>query len=419
MTQEDESPTGNAEGSGEGKGEGKNEEESKPVVEGGYKQDTKYVSHEAGTGRQWSKGGSQATQGELTEGPKPPGQEADEGKSQVSKKAVIKHVWGERQGNLGPAVGAEAKGKYASGSAAVGIGYYKAEAASQLSYDLAKKEAELEVIKAEVKGSVVHGEAKGSFDVGSWLSGLFADSSPSALPGIAPSAGGGPMAARVTDPTAHGSPLAPGIGSPNVLIGGMPAWRTLADFHACPIVKGVVPDVGGVVTVGSPTVLINFMMACRVGDMVNEAPGGPNPIVMGCPTVMIGVPGSGTPGEAEPTSESKPGVALAGKAEGDLLTAKAEAEASLVVNKEKALAVAKAGAMAAVASGSISGGLTIPLWGSHSITLGGTAEGSVLSAGAEAGGSAGWTNEQGFVLRAGAKAALGLGVGVGFSIGIK
>jgi uncharacterized Zn-binding protein involved in type VI secretion len=98
----------------------------------------------------------------------------------------------------------------------------------------------------------------------------------------------GKPAARVTDPTTHGSPLAPGPGSPNVLIGGLPAWRTLMDFHACPIVKGLVPDVGGVVMVGSPTVLINFQMACRVMDQVVEIPGGPNPIAMGCPTVLIG-----------------------------------------------------------------------------------------------------------------------------------
>jgi uncharacterized Zn-binding protein involved in type VI secretion len=75
------------------------------------------------------------------------------------------------------------------------------------------------------------------------------------------------------------------------MIGDMPAWRTLMDFHACPIVKGVVPDVGGMVMMGSPTVLINDMMSCRVGDMVVEIPGGPNAIVMGCMTVMIGVAG--------------------------------------------------------------------------------------------------------------------------------
>ena len=97
-----------------------------------------------------------------------------------------------------------------------------------------------------------------------------------------------PAAARVGDMTSHGTPLSPGPGSPNVLIGFLPAWRTVIDFHACPIVKGVVPDVGGFVVVGSPTVLINFQMACRVNDMVVEIPGGPNPIVMGCFTVIIG-----------------------------------------------------------------------------------------------------------------------------------
>jgi uncharacterized Zn-binding protein involved in type VI secretion len=95
-------------------------------------------------------------------------------------------------------------------------------------------------------------------------------------------------AARITDMTSHGSPLVPGPGSMTVLIGGLPAWRTLIDFHACPIVKGLVPDVGGVVMVGSPTVWIDFQMACRVMDMVVEIPGGPNPIMMGCPTVIIG-----------------------------------------------------------------------------------------------------------------------------------
>jgi uncharacterized Zn-binding protein involved in type VI secretion len=95
-------------------------------------------------------------------------------------------------------------------------------------------------------------------------------------------------AARVGDLTSHGSPLFPGIGSTDVLIGWQPAWRTLIDFHACPIVKGLVPDVGGVVMLGSPTVWINFQMACRVMDIVVEIPGGPNPIAIGCPTVIIG-----------------------------------------------------------------------------------------------------------------------------------
>jgi uncharacterized Zn-binding protein involved in type VI secretion len=96
-----------------------------------------------------------------------------------------------------------------------------------------------------------------------------------------------PPAARVGDTTSHGTPLSPGPGSADVLIGGMPAWRATADFHACPLVSGVVPHVGGVVAMGSATVLINNLPAARQGDMIVEA-GPPNSIVMGCPTVMIG-----------------------------------------------------------------------------------------------------------------------------------
>jgi hypothetical protein len=55
------------------------------------------------------------------------------------------------------------------------------------------------------------------------------------------------------------------------------------------------------VMMGSPTVLINSMMACRVMDMVIEIPGGPNPIAMGAGTVFIGdvgtvMIGAGAPG---------------------------------------------------------------------------------------------------------------------------
>ncbi len=108
-----------------------------------------------------------------------------------------------------------------------------------------------------------------------------------------------PPAARVADPTTHGAPLAPGPGSTDVLIGGMPAWRALMDQHACPLVSITGADGVGMVMMGSPTVLIDYMMACRLGDIVVEVPGlvmGPmNPIIMGCPTVMIGEVGMGTP----------------------------------------------------------------------------------------------------------------------------
>ncbi|WP_048139403.1 PAAR domain-containing protein [Methanosarcina horonobensis] len=96
-----------------------------------------------------------------------------------------------------------------------------------------------------------------------------------------------PPAARVGDATSHGTPLGPGPGSPNVLIGGMPAWRGAADFHACLLSSGPAPHAGGVVVQGSPTVLINNLPAARQGDMVIEA-GPPNAIIVGCPTVLIG-----------------------------------------------------------------------------------------------------------------------------------
>lgn len=96
-----------------------------------------------------------------------------------------------------------------------------------------------------------------------------------------------PMAARVGDQTNHGTPLTPGPGSVNVLIGGMPAWRAGSDQHVCPLVTGVVPHVGGVVPKGSTTVLINNMPAARQGDQIIES-GPPNGIAIGCPTVMIG-----------------------------------------------------------------------------------------------------------------------------------
>lgn len=157
----------------------------------------------------------------------------------------------------------------------------------------------------------------------------------------------GPPAARVGDMTAHGSPLAPGPGSMNVLIGSQPAWRGItaaqaaalaeavaqgaeniakataeqtaaagtpgapaaatnlaktvadtaanltslmasfaADIHACPVVKPI-PDGIGVVINGSQTVLINSLAACRIGDIIQEA-SSVNSIAQGLPTVLIG-----------------------------------------------------------------------------------------------------------------------------------
>lgn len=96
-----------------------------------------------------------------------------------------------------------------------------------------------------------------------------------------------PPAARLGDPTSHGTPLGPGPGSSNVIIGGKPAWRAGPDFHACPQVTGVVPHVGGTVAIGSATVLINSLPAARLGDTIVES-GPPNSIAGGEMTVLIG-----------------------------------------------------------------------------------------------------------------------------------
>ena len=144
-------------------------------------------------------------------------------------------------------------------------------------------------------------------------------------------------AARLGDATAHGNPLSPGTCSPDVWIGGKPAWRGLspamvqqllkifqevlkraaevvaspvalraeplkkmkeavaemlsimasADQHACTVVKVVIPDGTGVVINGSSTVLINGLPACRMGDTILETTS-VNTIAAGEPTVLIG-----------------------------------------------------------------------------------------------------------------------------------
>ena len=98
-----------------------------------------------------------------------------------------------------------------------------------------------------------------------------------------------PPAARLSDPTAHGTPLT-GAASPSVFVGGLPAWRALGDVHTCPLAVPTtppVPHVGGVVQPGSSSVLIEGLPAARMGDTIVEATI-PNTVVGGCPTVLIG-----------------------------------------------------------------------------------------------------------------------------------
>ncbi len=160
-------------------------------------------------------------------------------------------------------------------------------------------------------------------------------------------------AARITDAVAHPLPpvLTGGPGSPNVLIGNLPAWRGIplasagailsakavsetgikaaeaatiaaagtpglpaaklaeettkataaasmsstivggaggADIHNCATPLPVPPHGPGVVIGGSSTVLINGLPASRLGDTIVEALGPPNKILAGCATVLIG-----------------------------------------------------------------------------------------------------------------------------------
>jgi hypothetical protein len=99
------------------------------------------------------------------------------------------------------------------------------------------------------------------------------------------------------------------------------------DQHACPIVSITGPDGMGMVMMGSPTVMIDFMMACRMGDIVVEIPGlamGPmNPIIMGCPTVMIGEVGIPPPPGAVGMGGVAAGLAVSGASQ-----AQASAQAS-------------------------------------------------------------------------------------------
>jgi uncharacterized Zn-binding protein involved in type VI secretion len=71
------------------------------------------------------------------------------------------------------------------------------------------------------------------------------------------------------------------------MAGNKPAAR-LGDMHTCPMVTGLVPHVGGPISgPGSPTVLIGGIPAARVGDMA-VCVGPPDVIAQGAPTVLIG-----------------------------------------------------------------------------------------------------------------------------------
>lgn len=67
----------------------------------------------------------------------------------------------------------------------------------------------------------------------------------------------------------------------------MPPAARVTDMHVCPMVTGIIPHVGGpILPPCAPTVLIGFLPAARVSDMLTCV-GPPDVIVMGSPTVLI------------------------------------------------------------------------------------------------------------------------------------
>ncbi len=66
----------------------------------------------------------------------------------------------------------------------------------------------------------------------------------------------------------------------------MPPAARVTDMHTCPLVTGVVPHVGGpILPPCAPTVLIEFLPAARMTDMLTCV-GPPDMIMMGSPTVL-------------------------------------------------------------------------------------------------------------------------------------
>jgi len=66
---------------------------------------------------------------------------------------------------------------------------------------------------------------------------------------------------------------------------GKPAAR-ITDTHVCPMVTGLVPHVGGPVSLGSPNVFTGKLPQARVGDML-VCVGPPDVIAMGSTGVFV------------------------------------------------------------------------------------------------------------------------------------
>ncbi len=66
---------------------------------------------------------------------------------------------------------------------------------------------------------------------------------------------------------------------------GQPAAR-IGDMQVCPMVTGIVPHVGGPITLGVPTVLTLSMPQATIGDM-HQCVGPPGAMALGSFTVLV------------------------------------------------------------------------------------------------------------------------------------
>ena len=292
------------------------------------------------------------------------------------------------------------------------------------SYDPDKKIAKATLLSAKAEFVAVHAQVGLKVDVGKAIGDKIKDLlfDKVEVPGPNPPSPPAPMAARVGDLTAHLAPLAPGPGSPNVLIGGMPAWRIGLDIHVCPAPGA--PHGPGPTSPGAITVLINGAPAARASDFVVEPTGGPDVITLGCPTVLIG---PATPPPAGGPAKPKRGfwgslvedgldmlsglVLFESVASGELGKAEAEVKADAEIGPKGGKIQAHAGVMAAVLKGEIPIKIRVRIpYTKQFLGIGVTGEGTLLSAGAEAGGGV-KINEGGkaFEMTGGAKAGVGVG----------
>jgi uncharacterized Zn-binding protein involved in type VI secretion len=67
---------------------------------------------------------------------------------------------------------------------------------------------------------------------------------------------------------------------------GQPAAR-VTDMQTCPMVTGVVPHVGGPISLGCFTVLTSGLSQARIGDM-HVCVGPPGTLALGSFTVLVG-----------------------------------------------------------------------------------------------------------------------------------